>query len=135
MFEFRKVVSKRETCFRLVPEDYPVIITKETISSDSIKLEGHFTTPFEQYLPGLLPKASETAFFQVLLPRKWQSEHFKPVCLHLAGTGDHVSRILTDELTRTVKSRMFEKIKTITFLVFPRKYALPGQVYSRYRIP
>lgn len=89
LFEFRKVVSKRESCYQLVPTDYPVTITKETISSDMILLEGHFQAPFEEHLPGLLPEACRIAYFQVLLPKKWQSDYFKPVCLHLAGTGDH----------------------------------------------
>lgn len=91
MFEFRKVVSKRETCYPLVDTNYPVTITKEINYSDSTLLEGHFLSPFERYLPGLLPQVSETAYFQVLIPKKWQSSHYKPVCLHLAGTGDHVS--------------------------------------------
>ncbi|KAL0273419.1 UNVERIFIED_CONTAM: hypothetical protein PYX00_006083 [Menopon gallinae] len=89
LFEFRKVVSERETCFQLVSQDYEVTITKEISSSDGLLLEGQFVSPFDQYLPGLLPQVSKTAYFQVLLPKKWQSDHYKPVCLHLAGTGDH----------------------------------------------
>ena len=32
--------------------------------------------------------------FQMVLPVKWQDAHLKPVCIHLAGTGDHVSNFL-----------------------------------------
>jgi len=28
--------------------------------------------------------------FQLVVPLKWTTKH-KPVCIHLAGTGDHVS--------------------------------------------
>lgn len=34
----------------------------------------------------------EDAYFQMILPLKWKSE-YKPVCIHLAGTGDHVNKI------------------------------------------
>lgn len=45
----------------------------------------------ELYLPGLVPKAAQEAHFQLLLPLKWPDDNFKPVCVHFAGTGDHVS--------------------------------------------
>ncbi|XP_055378443.1 protein ABHD18 isoform X2 [Condylostylus longicornis] len=35
-----------------------------------------------------MPKELHEAHFQVILPNKWKSKH-KPMCLHLAGTGDH----------------------------------------------
>lgn len=44
----------------------------------------------ELYLPGLVPKESIEAHFQVILPLKWRDENHKPICVHLAGTGDHV---------------------------------------------
>ncbi|KAK7864003.1 hypothetical protein R5R35_000109 [Gryllus longicercus] len=89
LFAFRRIVCKRETCYKLVPNDYPVSIVKEEVHSDCKILQGQFTSPFVKHLPGLLPKESETAHFQVILPKKWNSEHYKPICLHLAGTGDH----------------------------------------------
>lgn len=48
-------------------------------------------TPLELHLPGLVPKAAQEAHFQVMLPNKWRDPNHKPICLHLAGTGDHVS--------------------------------------------
>jgi len=89
LFEFRKIISNRETCYKLVPDNYPVTITKEVVTSGSVLLEGHFPSPFSLYLPGLVPEISENAYFQILLPKKWESDQFKPICLHLAGTGDH----------------------------------------------
>lgn len=84
-------MSNRETCSKLVPKDYPVEITKETQTSDCQIIEGKFLSPLELYLPGLVPEAAKDAHFQLILPNKWKDEDYKPVCLHLAGTGDHVS--------------------------------------------
>ncbi|XP_055855782.1 protein ABHD18 [Episyrphus balteatus] len=89
LFEFRKIMSRRETCFKLVPPDYPIEITKKANYPDCTILEGNFKTPFEFHLPGLVPKASQKAHFQVILPTKWADEKHKPMCIHLAGTGDH----------------------------------------------
>ncbi|CAH0385932.1 unnamed protein product [Bemisia tabaci] len=87
--EFRKIVSNRETCYKLVEPDYPVTITKEESWSDCQVLEGYFISPLVQYLPGIVPPESEKAHFQLILPKTWNRPDFKPVCLHMAGTGDH----------------------------------------------
>lgn len=89
LFEFRKVVSNRDECFKLVERDYPVTITKHQTLSDCQLFEGYFITPLERYLPGIVPKIAQKAHFQALLPIHWPEKHCKPVCLHLAGTGDH----------------------------------------------
>ncbi|CAK1541644.1 unnamed protein product [Leptosia nina] len=89
LFEFRKVVSNRDECFKLVEKDYPVTITKEQNLSDCRLLEGYFVTPMEKHLPGIVPEIAQKAHFQMLLPIHWQEQNCKPVCLHLAGTGDH----------------------------------------------
>ena len=39
-----------------------------------------------------MPYETITSHFQLVLPRKWYSHKIKPICLHLAGTGDHVRR-------------------------------------------
>ncbi|XP_046748360.1 protein ABHD18 isoform X3 [Diprion similis] len=89
IFEFRKIVANREACCNLIPTNYPVTITKDEEWSDCHILEGSFQSPFDQNLPGLMPEETRTAHFQVVLPRKWESQQVKPICLHLAGTGDH----------------------------------------------
>ncbi|XP_059611116.1 protein ABHD18 [Phlebotomus argentipes] len=89
LFEFRKIISNRESCSQLVPSNYPVEITKDEKTSECRVLEGKFVTPFSLYLPGLVPEESQDAHFQVILPHKWNEERFKPMCIHLAGTGDH----------------------------------------------
>ena len=88
IFEWRKVLSNRETCYKLVSPDYPVHIDKEELQGDVKILEGHFSCPWTRILPGIMPKEAEVAKFQVILPKEWKGKH-KPVCLHLAGTGDH----------------------------------------------
>ncbi|XP_048827158.1 protein ABHD18 isoform X1 [Brienomyrus brachyistius] len=87
IFEFRKIIGDREKCKDLVPKDYPVFIDKIEEQNDCRILNGHFTSPLEHFLPGILPAESVKARFQFILPRKWKK--FKPVCIHLAGTGDH----------------------------------------------
>lgn len=84
-------MSNRESCVQLVPNDYPVEITKEEVTSECTIIEGKFFTPMELHLPGLVPEAAQNAHFQMILPNKWPEQDYKPVCLHLAGTGDHVN--------------------------------------------
>lgn len=89
LFEFRKVVSNREECLKLIERDYPVTITREQKMSDCTLLEGYFLSPLERYLPGIVPEIAQKAHFQALLPVHWPEKGCKPMCLHLAGTGDH----------------------------------------------
>ncbi|ETN58789.1 hypothetical protein AND_009626 [Anopheles darlingi] len=89
LFEFRKIISNRAACSQLIPRDYPVEITREEVQSDCKIIEGKFITPLEIYMPGLVPDVAQQAHFQVVLPLKWNDERYKPICIHLAGTGDH----------------------------------------------
>ncbi|XP_050069320.1 protein ABHD18 [Anopheles maculipalpis] len=89
LFAFRKIISNRAACSQLVPRDYPVEITKEELHSDCKILEGKFLSPLEIYMPGLVPDVAQNAHFQILLPLRWNDERYKPICIHLAGTGDH----------------------------------------------
>lgn len=107
-------MADREKCQSLVDPDHPVFIDKVPcpISSSFIKfgthliisyfqeedcgtyrlIHGHFASPLAAHLPGVVPKESETAFFQFVVPKKWTwPDGMKPVVVHLAGTGDHVS--------------------------------------------
>ncbi|VVC43113.1 Hypothetical protein CINCED_3A019799 [Cinara cedri] len=88
LFQFRNIIVNRDSCFKLVSSDYPVEIIKKNEDSDSITLEGVFQSPFSYYLPDIVPKESHFAHFQVLLPKKWPSKNVKPMCVHMAGTGD-----------------------------------------------
>ncbi|CAL1537894.1 unnamed protein product [Lymnaea stagnalis] len=89
LFAFRKILSNRDTCQHLVSAEYPINIDKEYKDGDCRILEGHFTSPFVHHLPGIMPKEVEKATFQVILPVQWRHQTLRPICIHLAGTGDH----------------------------------------------
>ncbi|XP_028272244.1 protein ABHD18 [Parambassis ranga] len=87
IFEFRKVIGDREKCKSLVPEDYPVYINKTEELTDCHIHDGFFISPLEHLVPGILPQEAIKANFQFIVPKRWQRN--RPVCIHLAGTGDH----------------------------------------------
>uniref|UniRef100_A0A8D8ZUF8 Protein ABHD18 n=2 Tax=Cacopsylla melanoneura TaxID=428564 RepID=A0A8D8ZUF8_9HEMI len=91
LFEFRKRVCRRETCYKLVSKDFPVNIDKKEETNEYKLLEGHFISPFGQYLPDLVPDESKKAYFQVLIPKAWETDksNYRPMVIHMAGTGDH----------------------------------------------
>ncbi|KAJ6668800.1 hypothetical protein lerEdw1_012284 [Lerista edwardsae] len=88
IFEFRKIIGNREKCQNLVSRDYPVHINKVEEQSDCKILDGCFISPLAHYVPDIMPKESIRAKFQFVVPKRWNSKH-SPVCIHLAGTGDH----------------------------------------------
>ncbi|XP_066089472.1 protein ABHD18 isoform X2 [Saccopteryx bilineata] len=88
LFEFRKIIGNRERCQNLVSSDYPVYIDKIEEQSDCRILDGHFVSPMAHYVPDIMPIESVIARFQFIVPREWNSK-YRPVCIHLAGTGDH----------------------------------------------
>ncbi|XP_046871295.1 protein ABHD18 [Hypomesus transpacificus] len=87
IFEFRRIIGNREKCKDLVPKDYPVFIDKVEDQSDCKIHNGYFISPLEEIVPGILPPESVKARFQFIVPKKWKRH--SPVCIHLAGTGDH----------------------------------------------
>uniref|UniRef100_A0A7N6A4A1 Abhydrolase domain containing 18 n=1 Tax=Anabas testudineus TaxID=64144 RepID=A0A7N6A4A1_ANATE len=87
IFEFRKIIGNREKCRFLVPENYPVYINKTEDHSDCQIHEGFFISPLEHLVPGILPPEAVNARFQFIVPKRWKKN--RPVCIHLAGTGDH----------------------------------------------
>jgi hypothetical protein len=90
LFNFRKVVSNRDVCYDLVPKDYPIEIINAQKRPGFQIIEGRFWTPLRLYLPTLLVPEVQQVFFQMILPQKWPSQDYRPICIHLAGTGDHV---------------------------------------------
>ncbi|XP_069834691.1 protein ABHD18 [Dendropsophus ebraccatus] len=88
IFEFRKIIGNQEKCQYLVPKDYPVHIDKVEEQTDCKIFDGHFTSPLVHYVPDVMPSETVTARFQFILPKEWKSK-YRPVCIHLAGTGDH----------------------------------------------
>jgi hypothetical protein len=50
----------------------------------------------------LMPQEIRTARFQLLIPTSWNKlaafkKNLKPICIHLAGTGDHVRFVWLSE--------------------------------------
>nr|KAF6400167.1 abhydrolase domain containing 18 [Rousettus aegyptiacus] len=88
LFEFRKMIGNRERCQKMVSSDYPVYIDKIEEQSDCKILDGHFVSPMAHYVPDIMPIESVIARFQFIVPKEWNSK-YRPVCIHLAGTGDH----------------------------------------------
>ncbi|XP_054846130.1 protein ABHD18 isoform X2 [Eublepharis macularius] len=88
IFEFRKIIGNREKCQNLVSRDYPVHVNKVEEQSDCKILDGHFISPLAHYVPDIMPVETITARFQFIVPKRWNSK-YRPVCVHLAGTGDH----------------------------------------------
>ena len=65
-------------------------VTNSTNVNDPFSvINGHFVSPLTRYYPGLLPKESEIAYFQAIIPTKRRKDGKIPMCIHLAGTGDH----------------------------------------------
>ncbi|XP_072252400.1 protein ABHD18 isoform X2 [Leuresthes tenuis] len=87
IFEFRKIIGDREKCKTLVPKDYPVYINKTEEHTDCFVHNGYFISPLEHLVPGILPPEAVKARFQFIVPKRWQKN--RPVCIQLAGTGDH----------------------------------------------
>lgn len=87
IFEFRKTIGDREKCKVLVPEDYPVYINKTEEHTDCHIHDGFLISPLEHLVPGILPTESVKARFQFIVPKRWKKH--RPVCIQLAGTGDH----------------------------------------------
>ncbi|KAJ8979879.1 hypothetical protein NQ317_017502 [Molorchus minor] len=91
LFDFRKIISNREECYKLVPRNYPITIINAITRSDCQMVEGKFRSPFALHLPGLVSEEVHNSYFQMILPLHWKDEPYRPMCIHLAGTGDHVS--------------------------------------------
>nr|XP_027200045.1 protein ABHD18-like [Dermatophagoides pteronyssinus] len=95
IFKFRKIISNRETCQKLVRSDHPIYIDRKLEQTDQYCLyEGHFYSPLVDYLSDLVPNESHIAYFQLIVPSYWNTNYLtkqiRPLCVQIAGTGDHV---------------------------------------------
>ncbi|XP_031336068.1 protein ABHD18 isoform X2 [Photinus pyralis] len=89
LFQFRKEISNRNKCVDLIPKDYPVTILNEQSFEDYQLIEGTFHSPLAHFLPDVVIPEVRPARFQLIFPKKWKSNTYRPLCIHLAGTGDH----------------------------------------------
>ena len=65
-------MSDRKTAVALTSQSHltKVELTSEEVKNDHVIIEGNFVTPLVKFLPGLLPKETEKAHFQVLVCTK-----------------------------------------------------------------
>lgn len=91
LLEFRKNFANREACMKLVDPDHAIIIDKVHMddSGECKLIDGHFRSPLTEHLPGLLPKEAENAYFQLVVPKNGWTGSDRPLCIQMAGTGDH----------------------------------------------
>lgn len=95
LFAMHKMISKRESCLKMVASDYPVHVDKTFQGKQCTIVHGHFVTPMMNFFPNLVPPAAKIARFEMILPENkkfFQSvgnNDLVPACIHMAGTGDH----------------------------------------------
>lgn len=95
VLRIHKLISNRETCYKLVSPNHPVHIDHQKQHEQYTILQGHFTTPVMDVAPSVVPNAVKTARFEMIVPREGATNNYfslkkvQPVCIHMAGTGDH----------------------------------------------
>ena len=96
IFKLNPILSNREECAKLVPDNYPVTIDKEIKHEHYKILRGHFVTPMMDLAPKLVPAMSKLARFEMVVSEDLCSIEnsssngtMKAACIHMAGTGDH----------------------------------------------
>ncbi|KAK5639583.1 hypothetical protein RI129_012075 [Pyrocoelia pectoralis] len=89
LFQFRKEISNRSKCVELVPNNYPITILHQQSTENYQIIEGTFDSPLAHYLPDIVIPEVKPARFQLIFPTKFKSNTYRPLCIHLAGTGDH----------------------------------------------
>lgn len=68
LFNMRKIISKRESCCKLVQDNYPIEKINEINKSDYRIINGKFRSPLADLLPGVVPEDVQEAYFQMILP-------------------------------------------------------------------
>lgn len=84
-------MANKEVCNSMVDKDHKITVGPEVESTAHYSVyEGHLQSPMNDYFHEQIPEEARIAKFQLVLPKKWHHQTLKPICLHLAGTGDHV---------------------------------------------
>lgn len=104
LLEFHNTLVDRKACADFLARDYKIVLEELKTTAGCSLLNGKFVTPLYDVLPDLIPEECRTAYFQLVLPsdskeknRKknpgrsaiFKDLNLKPVCIHMAGTGDH----------------------------------------------
>lgn len=86
-----RIISNRRECIDYV-ESLPrtEVHLGPTVKKDKCKImDGHFESPICSILPHLVPQKCRSAYFQLVLPEDRPQGDLGPICIHMAGTGDH----------------------------------------------
>lgn len=93
LYQMRRFILDKENCNSVLRENNPEIHIKKEASDANFELyTGHFSSPFAQRFPDLVEEPVSTARFQIVMPTRWRqasNKILKPMCIQLAGTGDH----------------------------------------------
>uniref|UniRef100_A0A914WPW2 Protein ABHD18 n=1 Tax=Plectus sambesii TaxID=2011161 RepID=A0A914WPW2_9BILA len=92
LFQLRQRMTKQYKCYELLSANPPAVhITSESTRGSVRILEGKFRSPLAEFHPEMLEPPVGDAVFQVVLPVEWpkNAKRLKPMCIQLAGTGDH----------------------------------------------
>ncbi|TGZ65602.1 hypothetical protein CRM22_005776 [Opisthorchis felineus] len=88
LVENTEFITRRDRFETLVAHESPITFEQRTVRKNAVILEGSFISPFSKALPGVMLPENELARFQLILPKEWIPK-YRPICLQLAGTGDH----------------------------------------------
>lgn len=86
-----RVISNREQCINYV-ESLPKreFHLGPAVKKDKCRIiDGHFESPICSILPHIVPQKCRTGYFQLVLPEDRPQSDPGPICIHMAGTGDH----------------------------------------------
>ncbi|KRY76196.1 Uncharacterized protein T4A_12836 [Trichinella pseudospiralis] len=88
LIKFRREMVKRDAVV-LLNDQCPSIKEAKIIENNSFVIySGEFETPVVKLLPELVPLPVRYAQFEMILPKERQANSC-PLCIHMAGTGDH----------------------------------------------
>ncbi|KAA3680050.1 uncharacterized protein DEA37_0008719 [Paragonimus westermani] len=88
LIENFKSVSMLKKFEQFAGGDFPIVVDMRTEHKNTVLVEGSFVSPFERALTNVMDAENSIARFQLVLPKEWSTK-YKPICIHLAGTGDH----------------------------------------------
>nr|XP_039269195.1 protein ABHD18-like [Styela clava] len=101
------VISNRDSCLDYVNDhisESNVTLENPVSSNGCVTVDGSFVSPVCKLLPKQLPEECKTSHFQMVLPatlrkskpdsitslkRRIKQLDLNPLCIHMAGTGDH----------------------------------------------
>ncbi|UYV63316.1 C4orf29 [Cordylochernes scorpioides] len=90
LLKYRVFFADRHKSPQLLDHECSFQIKKVESTMEHVLYEGQFVSPLAHLMPDVLPPESHLAHFQILQPARPPHGKLRPLCLHLAGTGDHL---------------------------------------------